>query len=210
MAGGPDISDERDDETGPLRRCVATAATAPKESLIRFVVGPDGSLVPDLDHKLPGRGLYLMPTRAAVALALKKRCFARSAHRPVEVMADLAERLEALIADRAIGLIGLARRGGKVVMGYDQVEAKLKLGWAGLLLQAADAAEGGRARLKAVGTGVPEIAVLTAAELATPFGRDHIVHVAIARGAIANRLKNELARLQGFRADVSEWEVAEA
>jgi predicted RNA-binding protein YlxR (DUF448 family) len=156
--------------------------------LLRFVVGPAGDLVPDLDGKLPGRGLYLTPMLGAVADAVKKRSFAKVARRQIEVPADLAERLEAMIAARAIGLIGLARRGGQVSMGYD-------------LLQAADGAEGGRAKLGALGsgTGVPELAVLTAAELAAPFGRDHVVHLAVARGGLAKRLQIELARLKGFR-----------
>jgi predicted RNA-binding protein YlxR (DUF448 family) len=169
--------------------------------LLRFVVGPAGDLVPDLDGKLPGRGLYLTPMLGAVADAVKKRSFAKVARRQIEVPADLAERLEAMIAARAIGLIGLARRGGQVSMGYDQVQAKLKTGGVGLLLQAADGAEGGRAKLGALGsgTGVPELAVLTAAELAAPFGRDHVVHLAVARGGLAKRLQIELARLKGFR-----------
>jgi predicted RNA-binding protein YlxR (DUF448 family) len=195
------VPDETEEEAGPTRRCVVTGAVCPKSDLLRFVVGPEGDLVPDLDSKLPGRGLYLTPTGQAVADAVKKRSFARVARRQIEVPADLAERLETMIAARAIGLIGLARRGGQVSMGYDQVAAKLKTGGVGLLLQAADGAEGGRAKLGALGagTGVPELAVLTAGELAAPFGRDHVVHLAVARGGIAKRLQIELARLKGFR-----------
>jgi len=180
---------------------VATGEVSTKSELLRFVIGPAGDLVPDLDQRLPGRGLYLTPTREAVAEAVKKRSFARVARRQIEVPSDLAERLEKMIAGRAIGLIGLARRAGQVSMGYDQVAAKLKTGGVGLLLQAVDGADGGRAKIGALGagTGVPELAVLSAAELAAPFGRDHVVHLAVARGGIAKRLQIELARLKGFR-----------
>jgi predicted RNA-binding protein YlxR (DUF448 family) len=196
-----EIPADAEDDDGPTRRCVATGTVSAKTALLRFVVGPAGDLVPDLDSKLPGRGLYLTPTLGAVRDAVKKRSFARVARRQIEVPADLAERLEAMIAARAVGLIGLARRGGQVSMGYDQVQAKLKTGGVGLLLQAADGAEGGRAKLAALGssTGVPELAVLTGAELAAPFGRDHVVHLAVARGGLAKRLQIELARLKGFR-----------
>jgi hypothetical protein len=156
-------------------------------------------LVPDLQQRLPGRGLYLTPTRAAVEVALKKRVFARAARAPVEVSGDLADQLEALVAERAIAAIALARRAGQAVVGYDQVAAWLKAGRAGLLLQAADGAPGGRARLAAMAGDRTVIEVLRAVELAQPFGREHVVHVAVAAGGLATRIDGELARLAGLR-----------
>ncbi len=184
---------------GPQRRCVATGEVADKDALLRFVVAPSGALVPDLRQRLPGRGLYLAPRRAAVDLALKKRAFARAARRPVEVPPDLADRLEALVAEQALELIGLARRAGQAVLGYDQVAAWLKAGRAALLLQACDGAPAGRARLAALAGERPVLEVLRADELAKPFGRDHVVHVALAAGGIAARVRIELARLAGLR-----------
>jgi len=186
-------------ERGPQRRCVATGRVADKDMLLRFVVAPAGQLVPDLQQRLPGRGLYLTPDRAAIDTAVKKRVFARAARRPVEVPDQLADRLEALIAERAIELIGLARRAGQAVVGYDQVAAWLKTGRAGLLLQASDGAAAGRARLAAMAGDRPVVERLRAAELARPFGRDHVVHVALAAGGIATRVREELTRLAGLR-----------
>jgi predicted RNA-binding protein YlxR (DUF448 family) len=187
------------DQLGPQRRCVATGAVADKDALLRFVIAPSGALVPDLKQRLPGRGLYLTPSRSAVDAALKKRAFARAARRPVEVPGDLADRLEALVAAQAIDLIGLARRAGQAVVGYDQVAAWLKGGRAGLLLQARDGAAAGRARLAALAGDRPVEEQLNAAELAQPFGRDHAVHVALEAGGIATRVQGELARLAGLR-----------
>jgi predicted RNA-binding protein YlxR (DUF448 family) len=186
-------------EHGPQRRCAATGRVADKGALLRFVVAPTGELVPDLQQRLPGRGLYLTPDRAAVDAAVKKRVFARAARRPVEVPDRLADRLETLIAERAIELIGLARRAGQAVVGYDQVAAWLKTGRAGLLLQASDGAPAGRARLAAMAADRPVAEQLRAAELAQPFGRDHVVHVALAAGGIATRVREELTRLAGLR-----------
>ncbi len=196
---GAEPADEAAFERGPQRRCVATGRVADKETLLRFVVTPAGQLVPDLQQRLPGRGLYLTPDRAAVDAAVKKRVFARAARRPVEVPDQLADRLEALIAERAIELIGLARRAGQAVVGYDQVVAWLKTGRAGLLLQASDGAAAGRARLAAMAGDRPVVERLRAAELARPFGRDHVVHVALAAGGIATRVREELTRLAGLR-----------
>jgi predicted RNA-binding protein YlxR (DUF448 family)/ribosomal protein L30E len=197
--------DELDEGTdtevdGPERRCVATGAVLPKASLIRFVIGPDSQLVPDLDARLPGRGLYLRPSPAAFAEAMKKRAFAKAARRPVTVPEDLGARLESLLVGRVQNLLGLARRAGQAVIGYDQAAAWLKAGRVRLLVQAGDAAEGGRARLRAMAGARPVLEPLTAVELAAPFGREHVVHVAVAAGGLAVRLEQELARLSGLRA----------
>ncbi|MFD2265452.1 RNA-binding protein [Lacibacterium aquatile] len=202
----PDPSDDLPElpESGPHRRCVGTGEVKLKDELVRCVVAPDGSLVPDLDGKLPGRGLYISPDLDAIAAAVKKKGFARAAKRAVQVPDDLAARLERLIAGRCGSLLGLARRGGQVAAGYDQAESLLRNGKAALLLQAVDAAEGGRSKLAnlAKAVGAAEWSVLTAVELAAPFGRDHLVHVAVARGGLASRLKSELTRLSGLRAKV--------
>jgi len=190
-------------ERGPLRRCIATGRIADKAGLLRFVIAPAGQLVPDLQARLPGRGLYVGAERTALETAVKKRLFARAARRPVEVPDDLADRIEALVAARAIELIGLARRAGQAQVGYDQVAAWLKAGHAGLLVQAADGAPAGRARLAAMAAGRPGERVvlesLRASELAQAFGRDHVVHVVVAAGGLAGKLETELARLAGLR-----------
>src|SRR5215470_6775014 len=89
IARDSDALPDHESDRGPHRRCVATGAVAPKESLLRFVVSPSGALVPDLQARLPGRGLYLSPTRAAIETALKKRAFSKAARGAVEVPADL-------------------------------------------------------------------------------------------------------------------------
>ena len=46
-------------EMTPSAACALTRARRPKDELIRFVLGPDGTIVPDLKEKLPGRGVWL-------------------------------------------------------------------------------------------------------------------------------------------------------
>ncbi|HET6224250.1 MAG TPA: DUF448 domain-containing protein, partial [Dongiaceae bacterium] len=59
--------------TGPLRRCLVTREVLPKTDLVRFVVGPDGVLVPDVAGRLPGRGLWVKAQRDVLAAAVAKR-----------------------------------------------------------------------------------------------------------------------------------------
>jgi predicted RNA-binding protein YlxR (DUF448 family) len=168
--------------------------------LLRFVVGPDGEIVPDVEARLPGRGLWLAPRRDIVERAVAKRAFARAARRPVVVAPDLPDRIESLLMRRCVDGLGLARRAGLAVAGFDKVGEAVRHGRAGLLLSALDRAEGGRGKLAALARALPQASVLSASELGAAFGRERIVHAAIAGGPLCRRLRFDLIRLAGLRA----------
>jgi uncharacterized protein len=199
-AAAPRHDEEAREPTGPQRRCLVTGQVLPKAELVRFVVAPDDRLVADVAGKLPGRGLWLTARRDIVATAVTKRLFARAARQPVIVDDDLAERVGALLAARCCDQIGLARRAGQAVMGFTKVEAALAAGKTAVLVAAADGAADGRAKLRALAPGLPLVEVFTAAELGAAFGREHIVHAALAPGRIAQAFVADAARLAGFRA----------
>ncbi len=197
-----ELAAEEDDATVPEthRRCIVTGEVQPKADLIRFVVAPDGGVVPDLLARLPGRGLWLLARRDIVAQAVAKRSFARAARRPVRVDDGLEARIEVLLAERCRDAIGLARRAGEAQMGFAKVERLLRSGTAGLLLTASDGARDGAAKLRALAREAMHSDALSAAELGAAFGRDHVVHVALRRGPLAETLAAALNRLAGFRA----------
>ena len=184
----------------PQRRCIVTGDIRDRGALLRFVVGPDGAVVPDVEARLPGRGLWLTPRRDIVERAVAKRVFARAARRPVTAAAELADRIEALLARRCCDSLGLARRSGVAVAGFDRVGEAVRRGRVGLLLVALDGAEASRGKLAALGHGLPVASVLTAAELGAVFGRERIVHTAVAGGKLCRRLMLDLSRLAGMRA----------
>lgn len=188
-------------ETGPERRCLASGRVAPKSSLVRLVVAPDGKVVPDLDAKLPGRGHYLSPEREVVERAEAKGLIRRATG--AEVEPGLADRLEALLARRLIERIGLARKAGRAVAGFEKVREHLKAGGTdgAVLLEASDGAADGRAKLVPLAPGARVVDCLKASELAQAFGREHAVHGFVARGAFAERIVEDAARLAGFRTD---------
>lgn len=185
------------------RRCIATGAAKDTSEMIRFVIGPEDRVVPDLARKLPGRGLWLTATRDAVELAVKKRRFNHAARRPVQVDDDLADRLEALLARRCIDGLGLARRAGDMVAGYEKVRAVLAGGSAGCLITARDASADGRDKLRrqagATPGAIPFVDALTVAELSLAIGRENVVHAALTRGKLTDRFLSEAGRLAGFR-----------
>lgn len=198
------LDEEAREETGPLRRCVVTRERLPKERLIRFVVGPDRTLVPDLNADLPGRGMWLSASKDVLETARDKgglaRAFARAARGPVSVPPDLPALLEAALVRRIGELLGLTRRAGQAVAGFEKAREWLRGGRARLVLEASDGSEAERTRFLSGNAGkVAVVAPLPAAALGRMFGRDHVVHVAIAHGRLAERLLIEADRLSGLR-----------
>jgi hypothetical protein len=171
--------------------------------LLRFVVAPDGAVVPDVEARLPGRGLWLLSRRDIVERAVAKRVFARAARRPVATAPELADRCEALLARRCCDALGLARRAGLAIAGYERVGEAVRRGNAALLLFALDGAEAGRRRMAAGARNVASASVLDAGELSGVFGRERVTFVAVGPGPLCARLRTELARLAGFRAAAS-------
>lgn len=194
-----DDASDIEEEAGPLRRCLASGESRPALGMVRFVIGPGGEVVPDLEARLPGRGMWLSAGRDVLNTALARNAFAKAARRPVVVPADLPDRIESLLARRCVELLGLARRAGQVVAGFDQVKAALAQGPDGLLVEAADGAHDGRGKLRALAPGLPVVDVLTSEELGAAFGRERFVHILVKTGRLAERLQIEANRLRGFR-----------
>jgi predicted RNA-binding protein YlxR (DUF448 family) len=193
------VLDEARGDSGPQRRCIATGRIDDRSSLLRFVVSPDGELVPDLASRLPGRGLWLTPRRDILEGALTKRSFARAARRSVSVAPGLADRVEALLVRRCCDVLGLARRSGLAVAGFEKVRECVRSGKAALLLVALDGAEGGRRKTRGLGHDLPIVTALTAAEMGAIFGRDHVVNVAVGSGRLSSRLIADAQKVAGFR-----------
>ena len=184
-----------------LRRCIASGASKPRDALLRFVVDPGGTLVPDLGESLPGRGLWVSAERHALEKACARGLFARAARRPIAVAPDLIDEVERQLTARALEYLGLARRAGVLVAGFDKVQRALAERRVAVLIEASDGARHGRARLGALARDVPVIAHFDGAALSRNLGRDNVVHAALAPGRLADRFLQESARLAGVRAE---------
>ena len=230
--------DEVEPETGPLRRCIVTRERLPKERMIRFVVGPDRQIVPDLAARLPGRGIWLSASADVLDLGHAHeddwkeggrkeggpkeagrqtpkqgsgsqrltgqrhlvRAFARAARGPVTVPPDLSVLLQTALVRRIGECLGLARRAGQAVAGYEKAREALRTGRYRLVLQASDGSEAERKRfLSGFGPDLTIIDPLPGDVLGRVFGRDYVVHVAIASGKLAESLVHEAGRLAGLR-----------
>ena len=187
------------------RRDIVSGEILPEHRLLRFVAGPDGVVVPDVAAKLPGRGLWVEASRPAIAKAVEKKLFSRAAKAQVTATADLADRAEKALVTRMLGDLGIARRSGALVLGFDNVLRGLE----GpkppkVLIEAFDGAKDGKRKLYAAAHRMDlncvVIESLTSAELGLALGRENVIHAAVQPGGLAERLILDAERLSGFRA----------
>lgn len=194
-----------DAESGPERRCLVTGAVRPRAELVRFVLAPaagDGpaAVVPDIDERLPGRGMWVAAERALVERAVARNLFARAAGRSCLAAADLPERVAMLLLARLQSLIGMARRSRRAVAGAEKVRAALAPGGVGLMFLASDAGRDAERRMGAAADGIAVSRALSGAELGHVFDREFVAHVAIETGRHAAAIAREASRLQRYRA----------
>lgn len=186
------------DRDGPERRCIVTGEVQPKGGLVRFVIGPGAQVVPDVAGKLPGRGIWVAADRAVLEQAIRRKLFVRAARQPVAVPEGLADLVGALLLRRLLDAISLARKAGEALMGYEKVRAFLDSGRAAVLIQAADGSDRGKAKLRRPDNAA-HVTCLTAQELGLAFGREHVIHAAVAAGGLARRVVEDAAKLARWR-----------
>ena len=180
------------------RKCIVTGEVQPKSGLIRFVIGPDNQVVPDILGKLPGRGMYVTADRDILAEARKGQ-FARSAKQAVTVPEGLTDEVMRQMARRVVDLIALTRKSGRAVCGFEKVKAWLAGGErVRVLLQASDGSERGKTKLWTP-EGARYFGCLTSSELGLAFGRQSVIHGALGYGGLSDRVVEEATKLRGLR-----------
>lgn len=192
-------------DRGVERMCVATRTVRPVADLIRFVIGPDGEAVPDLKHRLPGRGVWVTATHDALEDAIKRKAFGRGFKRDVRLPADLVARTERLLTRSALEALAIAGKASLVVAGFAKVEAALGHEDVVALLHAAEAAADGVRKLDSAlrrgphSDSVPVTRILTAAQLDLALGRPNVIHAALLAGPSSATVLARLQRLERFR-----------
>ena len=183
------------------RRCIASGNTFENHHLIRFVRGPDAMLVPDISHKLPGRGCYVTATPDLLHRACDKNLF----HRHIETKDCEAEmmidKVTDLLGKRVQQTLGLARRAGLAIGGggrlasYDFMEA---------MLIANDASE--REAKSHIRRLDPDWVchAFDASFLGAPFGRDSLAYIGLLpdergkNGGLTAQIQTDIKRFVPF------------
>ena len=192
---------------GTQRTCALTREQLPVEAMLRFVVSPNGEAVPDIKRKLPGRGIWVTATRAALEEAVQRKVFARGFKREVRVAADLAAQTERLLERSALDALAIAGKSGNAVAGFAKIEAALAHEDVVALIHATDAADDGRRKLNAALRRQTmrksrEIAVIeefSGSQLDLALNRPNVVHAALLAGPVSGTFLARAARLARFR-----------
>ena len=195
----------RNDENLRERHCIATGEVLSDTALVRFVADPDGNVVPDIAATLPGRGIWVKAERGALKTAVEKNLFAKAAKAKVRAGSDLVARTEKLLAERMAADLGLARRAGRLVFGFDNVANALQSkSPPAVLVEARDGAVDGKRKLLALVHGrnlaLEIVECLDSAEISLALGRENVIHAALKSGRLSGRLVMDAGRLKGFRA----------
>ena len=204
---GPADYEERPPRKGDvLRTCIVSRETKPLSELIRFVLGPDGTVVPDLKRNLPGRGVWVEAREASVAKAVAKRLFARGFRTSAVADPGLAALVDRLMSEQALGTFGLARKAGLVVTGFAKVEAAVAREPIAGLVQAAEAGADGIAKLTAAlrrrfggEIGCPVVRIFSGSQLDLALGRSNVIHAALLAGRASEIFLERAVALGRYR-----------
>lgn len=210
------LTDADETDAGPneardvlTRQCIASRAVKPVGEMLRFVVAPDGQVVPDIHARLPGRGAWVTARRAALAEAMKKKAFGRAFKGKGRADPALPELVERLLEKDALGALALANKAGRVVAGNAKVIEALQSGKVAVLVHASDAAPDGAGKLDALARRIAEarggeiarVDGMTGVQLDLALGRANVVHAALLAHPTSAGFLARMRRLDGWRAD---------
>lgn len=191
------------------RTCIVTRAKGEPETMIRFVLGPESQVVPDLRHKLPGRGVWVTAHADRVAEAVKRKAFARAFKAEVVVSADLPSEIEALLTKDCLQALSLANKAGQVVTGFAKVEATIEKGHVAGLIDASDGGADGSRKLaqayrRRFGTAAPHrVNLFTSMQLSLALGLANVVHAALIDGTAGAAFLSRCRKLNIYRSGVA-------
>lgn len=194
-------------DEGSQRTCIVTRAKLPPDELLRFVLGPDGHVVPDLKRKLPGRGVWVQATAKAVAEAVRRKAFTRGFKEPAQAPEDLAGRVDALIEKDALQSLSMANKAGLVTAGAFKVETEIASQAPAALIHARDGSPDGARKIAAAlrrrgetAVATPRIELFASSQLDLALGRANVIHAALRKGAASNAFLARCRRLAHYRA----------
>lgn len=191
-------------KSDPFRLCLATRERLPASQMVRFVLAPDETVVPDIKNNLPGRGAWVRADRDALeSLVSRKGGFSRAFKKQVTNPEGIVDQVDRLLLERCQATLGLAKRSGALILGFDQVRGELELRKPGWIIAAGDGAMDGRRKVASLAIAMYDrvriAAGLNGDELGMALGRDHVVHGLIKTGRFTDEWTRDYRKLYTFR-----------
>ena len=196
------------DERGSERTCILTGVKNPPDAMLRFALADDGSVVPDIRRKLPGRGVWTGLSAEVVRRAAAKGAFSRAFRAEAKAPVALAEIVDALLERDAVQSLSMANKAGLVVTGAFKVDATIEKGDIAALIQAGDGAADGaakrdqslRAKLGERAGTIERIKLFSSSQLDLALGKANVIHAALKSGAASSAFLARAERLRLYRA----------
>ncbi len=193
------------------RTCIVTRAEKSPDEMIRFVVGPENQVFPDLKRKLPGRGVWVTATRKVLEEAVSKKLFARGFKDKVQADENLPQLVEDLLRQTALQALAMAKKAGLVATGQAKAEAMIRDGASLALLQASDAGTDGVKKLAAALKAqkvyeereIMLINEFTSEELDKTLNGTNTMYVALLKGGASKKLVKLMNRLMNYKAQAA-------
>ena len=189
------------------RTCIVTRETFDSradDALIRFVLGPEGNIVPDLRRKLPGRGVWVTSGKEFVDQAVKSGAFGRSLKAVVNVDSGLSDLVRALMEQAVLGALGMAKKAGQCTIGSTKVKLAVEQGRTIGLFHAQDGSCDGLNKLEKVivqssldQSVKPKIwRMFESEKLGLALGATNVIHAALLSGHAGRNCFQKAERLR--------------
>jgi predicted RNA-binding protein YlxR (DUF448 family) len=191
------------------RMCIVTREKGEADDLIRFVAGPDGSVVPDLKRQLPGRGCWVKGERTIVDKAIAKKLFSRALKADAKAGPDLGEELDRLLAAQLGGMMNMARKAGQFITGSTKVDQAVRSLAALAVFHATDAAADGVRKIDQARKAasflrddemeIPSFKLFSESELEGLLGQNAFIHAAALAGQAGEGVVKRAIMLEKYR-----------
>ncbi|HTR14062.1 MAG TPA: RNA-binding protein [Roseiarcus sp.] len=199
---------------GSERTCIVTGVKDAPEAMLRFALSPEGTVVPDIRRKLPGRGVWTRLSSEAVRRAAKKDAFSRAFRAKAQASPELADAVDALLEKDALQSLAMANKAGLVVAGAVKVDLAIEAGNVAALIEATDGAPNSAAkRVRAFGAKlgragtIPVVNLFSSSQLGLALGKANVIHAALKSGAATTAFLARAERARRYRASEADADI---
>ena len=164
--------------------------------MIRFIISEKNFLIPDLYHTFQGKEFFVKSTKEEL-----KKFSTKFSDKYTKLFNknNIVELIENILLKHIIGIISLARKAKKVIIGIDEIKIKLKKNRIYLLLQANDFSLKREKKIILPVYQKYRINCFTKKELGIAFGKKNIANIGFLKSSFINPLISDTHLLQSLR-----------
>lgn len=181
-----------------IRKCVLTGEVKPKEDLLRFILLRDGTVLPDFNKKLEGRGFYISNSKKLLEGLTVKNPLNKILHTKTVIGNDLPQMVEQILRKKGLDAVNLARKAGDLVLGLEKVKDIIAKGKAAFVIEANDAGDDGRQKITAIAKDIERYDLYDVASLSKALNRENTVYLAVKNTPMSKMVRLALKRYQTF------------